>query len=75
MHIVFYVYRKNSLKAATREKRGRGVRQRVAGFTKVPNDWNLFLRELENKDELNKFLAETITAHTFAGGQSSGTRG
>ena len=30
-HIVFDVYRKNSLKAATRDKRGRGVRQRVAG--------------------------------------------
>ena len=69
LHIVFDVYRKNSLKAATRDKRGRGVRQRVAGSTKVPNDWNQFLRESENKDELNKFLAETITAHTFASGK------
>ena len=41
----------------------------MAGSTKVPNDWNQFLRDSENKDELNKFLAETITAHTFASGK------
>ena len=69
MDIVFDVYRKDSLKAATREKRGRGVRRRVAGANKAPSNWAQFLRDSENKDELNTFLAEGITAHSYSSGK------
>ena len=37
--IVFDVYLPNSLKAATREKRGRGVRKRVSAENKCPGNW------------------------------------
>ena len=39
----------NSLKKATREKRGKGVRRRVLSTTVLPRDWKGFLRVDENK--------------------------
>ena len=69
-HIVFDVYRENSLKAATREKRGKGIRRVVAASNKVPNNWQDFLRDTVNKDSLNKFLAEAVTAHSFGRGKT-----
>ncbi len=42
--IVWDVYRPNSLKASTREKRGKGTRRRVAPGTLMPKSWSDFLR-------------------------------
>ena len=64
--IVFDVYLPNSLKAATREKRGRGVRKRVSAENKCPSNWLQFLKDAMNKKELNEFLAETLSALTYA---------
>ena len=67
-HVVFDVYRANSLKAATREKRRIGTRRVVQASNKCPNNWKDFLRDSENKTSLNKFLAEALTAHSYARG-------
>ena len=48
-----------SIKTATRIKRGEGHRYHVTSQTYIPN-WNLFLRNSENKTQLFKFLAENI---------------
>ena len=38
-HIVFDVYRTDSMKAQTRQKRGTGVRRRVISSAKTPGNW------------------------------------
>ena len=43
--IVWDTYVFDSIKASTREKRGRGIRRKVAGKNKVPGKWNDFLRD------------------------------
>ncbi|KAJ8353458.1 hypothetical protein SKAU_G00210250 [Synaphobranchus kaupii] len=58
--IVFDVYRKASLKAETRSRRGLGARRRVTDNGKVPRNWRSFLRENDNKTELFNFLADKI---------------
>ena len=67
---MFDVYRENSLKAATREKRGKGIRRVVAASNKVPHNWQDFLHDTVNKESLNKFLAEAITAHSYGRGKT-----
>src|SRR5688572_27272173 len=42
--IVFDVYKSDSLKLATRAKRGDGVRRRVVSDCNVPTNWQEFLR-------------------------------
>ena len=59
--IIFYVYRKGSLKAETRSKRGKGIRRRVSEASQTPQNWKSFMREDENKTELFHFLAEKIS--------------
>ena len=49
--VVWDVYIKD-----TREKRGKGIRRRVAPTTPLPKKWKDFLRVNENKTELFKFL-------------------
>ena len=46
------VFRPASLKASTREKRGKGIRRRVAPSTVMLKNWSDFLRVNENKTEL-----------------------
>ncbi|KAJ8351997.1 hypothetical protein SKAU_G00234730 [Synaphobranchus kaupii] len=58
--ILFDVYRKASLKAETRLRRGLGARCRVTDNGKVPRNWRSFLRENDNKTELFNFLADKI---------------
>ena len=41
--IVWDEYQEKTLKAATRRKRGQGVRQRVAPENKLPRNWSEFL--------------------------------
>ncbi|XP_078492496.1 uncharacterized protein LOC144748319 [Ciona intestinalis] len=56
--VVWDVYIANSLKASTRNKRGKGVRRRVQPNSRIPGCWGAFLRLNENKTELFKYLAE-----------------
>ena len=44
LDIVWEVYRPDSLKKATREQRGTGIRRRVAASSHVPGNWQSFLR-------------------------------
>ena len=65
--VVFDEYRDASLKAATRMKRGAGVRIRVEGRRKLPGNWHQFLREDGNKTELFNLLSDNVTTETFPG--------
>ena len=60
--VVFDVYRQNSLKSQTREKRGVGTRTRVTATTKIPTNWQEFLRVDYNKTELFHFLTDLCLA-------------
>lgn len=59
--VVWDEYRQASLKEAAREKRGKGVRRKVAGHVKIPRQWQWFLEDSSNKEELFHFLTEAIT--------------
>lgn len=50
--IVWDVYRSDSLKSAVREQRGTGMRRRVTLNTKIPGNWQSFLKVDLNKQEL-----------------------
>ncbi len=58
--LVWDVYQPASLKASTREKRGKGTRKRVGPSTKMPKNWSDFLRVDENKTELFAFLSHVV---------------
>ena len=58
--IVWDTYSADSLKESTREKRGQGVRRKVAGQTKLPSNWSQFLRDPANKTELFGFLSSKV---------------
>lgn len=55
LDVVWDVYRPDSLKAALREKRGKGTRKRVA-----PKNWKSFLSVNDNKTELFLFLSQQL---------------
>ena len=61
--IVWDVYKSDSLKNLTREKRGCGIRRRVSSSTRIPGNWAGFLRNSENKQELFRFLAQKCVEH------------
>lgn len=63
--VVWDTYISNSLKESTREKRGKGVRRKVAGGTKLPSNWASFLRDPLNKQELFNFLSLKVAAHNW----------
>ena len=56
------VYRKDSLKSTTRERRVTGTRRRVASSSKLPKNWKSFLHVGDNKTELFLFLAKELQA-------------
>ena len=58
--VVFDIYRQDSLKGETRQKRGTGVRRKVVGNSRPPKLWHNFLRCDENKTEIFGFLADKI---------------
>jgi len=63
--IVWDEYIPNSLKAMTRKKRGTGTRRRVQPNSKIPGNWEGFLKVSENKKELFAFLAQqSVTIQT-----------
>ena len=47
--LVFDIYRPDSLKSSTRERRETGKRRKVVGASRVPSSWNNFLRQDDNK--------------------------
>ena len=60
--VAFDKYLPDSLKAATRKKRGKRIRRRVEPSSSIPRNWQAFLRIDENKVELFSFLAVKIAA-------------
>ncbi len=60
LDIVWDRYIPNSLKQATRDKRGTGERRHVLATTPLPSNWQSFLQVDSNKDELFMFLAEYL---------------
>ena len=58
--IVWDIYQPDSLKGTTRERRGTGTRRRVHASTRIPGNWQSFLRNDENKQELFRFLATKL---------------
>ena len=65
--IVFEVLRNDSLKAATREKRGKGTHRHVEGRNKVPSNWQDFFRNDDSKADLFHRIAECIANVQFPG--------
>ena len=62
VYVIFDVYNKSSLKDEARVKKGKELRRRVTGTSKIPTKWKGFLRNDANKNELFKFLADKISA-------------
>lgn len=60
LDVVWDTYKENSLKASTRQERGKGIRRKVDGTNKTPTNWAQFLRVDQNKVELYKFLAHEL---------------
>jgi hypothetical protein len=63
--VVWDTYIPNSLKESTREKRGKGVRRKVGGATKLPSNWMSFLCDPLNKEELFHFLSLKVAGHNW----------
>lgn len=60
LDVVWDRYFENSLKICTRQKRGAGVRRKVAENGSLPSNWQTFLRCNENKKELFPFLSKML---------------
>jgi len=58
--VVWDSYRAVSVTEAIRGKRGKGKRKKVADNTKLPRDWQSFIKDPSNKVELFYFLSEKI---------------
>ena len=54
-----------SLKESAREKRGKGVRRKVAGHVKLPQNWQAFLKDSSNKKELFNLLTKQVETASF----------
>ena len=65
--VVWDVYREDSLKSTTRERRGTGTQRRVASSSKFPKNWKSFLHVGDNKTELFLFLAKELQAIDIEG--------
>jgi len=67
LDLVWDQYATSSLKAATRAKRGIGIRRKVTTTGELPRNWADFLRNDDNKTELFHFLSAHIVTTTVAG--------
>ena len=67
--VVWDTYIRGSIKQATREKRGKGIRRKVAGKNKVPGNWQDFLQDECNKEELFEFLSHKIESFNYPEGK------
>jgi hypothetical protein len=68
LDIVWDTYLPDSLKQCTRNKRGKGVRRKVSGQTKLPSKWMDFLCDSKNKEELFAFLTSKVVDVAFPPG-------
>ena len=62
LDLVWNTYITGSIKTSTREKRGQGIRRKVAGKNEVPTDWKSFLRCEKKQAGIFEFLAKKATA-------------
>lgn len=64
-------YFKSSIKSGTRDNRGVGRRIKVAGSTKIPQKTHFkdFLRNSQNKEELNELISHTVSKTEFQPGK------
>ena len=60
LDLVWDRYLSDSLKTATRAKRGTGIQRRVVGDAALPRNWQNFLRVDSNKAELFTFLSNAL---------------
>lgn len=67
--VVWDTYRSSSIKESAREKRGKGIRRKVAGPNKIPGKWQEFLRDSDNKEELFAFLSKKVATAEFPTGK------
>ena len=63
--IVWGTYKPDSLKEATREKRGKGSRRKVSPHTKLSVNFASFLRDSKNKEELFALLSDTVSSFIY----------
>ena len=63
--VVWDEYRVASLNESAREKRGKGVRRKVAGHVKLPQNWQAFLEDSSDKKELFDFLTKQVETASF----------
>ena len=63
--VVWDSYISKSLKEGTREKRGKGLRRKVADSNRLPGKWQDFLKDSNNKRELFAFLSEKVATANF----------
>ena len=61
--IIWDIYRVESLKESTREKRGKGIRRKVSGQTNLPSSFQDFLCDSRNKQELFDFLTDKVSRY------------
>ena len=59
----------DSIKEATREKRGKGLRRKVEEKTKMPGNFADFLRDPTNKEELFGLLTIKVTSCDYGSGK------
>ena len=67
--IVWDTYKTDSIKEATREKRGKGIRRKVGEKTKMPGNFADFLRDPTNKEELFGLLTMKVTCSNYGPGK------
>ena len=67
--VVWKSYIADSIKESTTEKRGKGVRRKVSGPTKVPGSWPDLLRDPTNKEELFQFLSDKVSSNNWPDGK------
>ena len=61
--IIWDIYRAESLKESTREKRGKGIRRKVSGQANMPSNFQDFLCDSRNKEELFNFLTDKVSSY------------
>ncbi len=61
--IIWDIYRAESLKESTREKRGKGIRRKVYVQANLPSNFQGFLCDSRNKEELFNFLTDKVSLY------------
>lgn len=59
------IYKEDSIKESTREKRGKGIRRKVGEGVKIPSNFQDFLKDPKNKEELFNLLTEKVSSRMY----------